>query len=137
VHGENYGNRDYQFAVSADGGVSRVGNFAGNPFPAKYPPAPAAVVDGSPSGGFGGLGVVQLFTTPGANQDGTNTVLDDNVRVLRNGVPLTGAEKQRYLAWRGFPNGMGIDVDDLGVPTSIGDAEGDIRPSPILLPVIR
>ena len=41
---------------------------------------------------------------------------------------------QRFLAWRGFPNASGVWVDDFGNPTAIGDNEGDMRPSPILLP---
>ena len=50
---------------------------------------------------------------------------------------LTGAQKQRYLAWRGFPDNNGVWSDDFGNPTNIGKAEGDIRPTPILLPFVR
>ena len=44
---------------------------------------------------------------PGPNADKTNTHLDDNVHVVRGSTRLTGAQKQRYLAWRGFPDAAG------------------------------
>ena len=65
----------------------------------------------------------------------TNTILDDNVLLFLNGVPLTGSNKQRYLAWRGFLNASGLAVDDFGAPTNVQGNEGDIRPTPHLLPV--
>src|SRR5690606_21332556 len=78
----------------------------------------------------------QLMAPPGDNTtDGTNTRLDDNIVVMQQGLPLSGVDKQRMLAWRGFPNSAGVFVDDSGVPTAIGDDEGDIRPSPTSLPV--
>lgn len=77
---------------------------------------------------------MQLITPPGTNADGTNTVLDDNVVLIRNGLPLTGALKRQFLGWRSFRNAQGVLVDDAGVPTNIGANEGDIRPSPVLLP---
>ena len=76
---------------------------------------------------------------------------------------MSGSEKERYLAWRGFPDDRGVWVDDSGTPTYYNDpddprlssypawatvpwdpnepsefpgkkAEGDIRPAPVLLP---
>ncbi len=135
VHGETYANNDFDFAISADGGVGKQGLFAGLPIDAKYPVPARQAFDLYGAGGMGGLGVVQFTAPPGLNADNTNTVLDDNVRVLRNGVPLQGGEKQRFLAWRGFQDQAGVWVDDNGVPTNIGDREGDIRPAPRLLPV--
>ena len=137
VHGETYANGDHDFALAADGGVSLRGAFAGFPVTGKYPPVAATTYDYNAAGGFGGLGVIQLFARPGTNADQTNTVLDDNVHFVRGGQRLTGAEKQRYLAWRGFPDGLGVLVDDRGVPTNIGSREGDLRPTPVLLPILQ
>ena len=138
THGETFANRDYSFAISADGGICRQGAFGGTLIAAKYPPPPGgALWDATPTGGMGGLGVVQFITLPGTNADGTNTVLDDNIHIVQNNVRLVGAHKQRYLAWRGFPDAQGAWVDDLGNPTNIGDREGDIRPTPILLPLLK
>jgi hypothetical protein len=81
---------------------------------------------------------------PGENlNDGTNTRLDDNIRILEpgsystpgTGIELVGAKKRQLLGWRGFPNSLGTYVDDQGNPTDIGANEGDIRPSPTLMPV--
>ncbi|MBL8755129.1 MAG: hypothetical protein JNK15_17630 [Planctomycetes bacterium] len=141
VKGETYANADYDFVLSADGGVTTTGFFSPPLVTGKYPanglPTVAAnVYDSAPLGGFGGLGVVQLVTPAGVgNADGTNTILDDNIRLFRNGLPLLGAQKQRYLAWRGFANANGVRVDDSGTPIVIGNAEGDIRPTPHLLPL--
>jgi hypothetical protein len=138
AHGETYANDDYDFAVAADGGVGTKGFFQGLPIAAKYPPPPVANFDVTGSGGFGGLGVIQLATiVDGRNADGTNTILDDHVHVLQNGVRLVGAAKQRYLAWRGFLDASGTRVDDQGRPTNIGANEGDLRPAPALLPLFR
>lgn len=139
VKGETYANNDYDFVVSADGGVSTTGPYSGPYILTKYAPngflpLPGAQIDSSPTGGFGGMGTVQLMAFPGSNADGTNTRLDDSVVLIRNGVTLTGATKQRFLAWRGYRNAAGVFVDDFGVPTNIGSNEGDIRPSPALLP---
>jgi len=83
------------------------------------------------------MGIVQLMAPPGdpaTSSDGTNTILDDNIRVLSNGALAPAALKQQILAWRGFPNALGNGVDDNGTVINIGDNEGDIRPSPTLLP---
>jgi hypothetical protein len=142
VHGETFANRDYDFVLSADGGVCTTGTFSSPVVLSKYPangtPVPATFgtsYDSEGLGGFGGMGVVELATRPGNNSDGTNTVLDDNIVLMQNGVPLTGATKQRFLAWRGWKNAAGVRVDDFGNPTNIGSNEGDIRPAPVLLPL--
>ncbi len=136
---------EYTFSISADGGICRTGQFLAPDVQSKYPLSgqgsvlPAAQYDIRPLGGFGGMGVVQLMAPPGdpnaPNADGTNTVLDDNILIRRAGVITTGTQKQQLLAWRGFPNALGVPVDDSGNPTNIGNNEGDIRPAPVLLPV--
>jgi len=138
AHGETYANNDFDFAVSADGGVGLQGAFGGAAIDGKYPPPSTGAFDIYGAGGFGGLGVIQFGTVvDGLNADGTNTIFDDYVHVVRNGVRLTGATKQRYLAWRGYLDASGRQVDDRGQPTSIGANEGDLRPSPALLPLFR
>ncbi len=145
THGETYANGAqpgaYLFAVSADGGIGTQARYGGTEFLAKYPPlGTGASYDANPTGAMGGMGVVQLMAPAGTNTDGTNTVLDDNVKIIRGGVELAGTEKQRYIAWRGIPNANGRFVDDAGnetyhhSPSPANDAEGDIRPAPILLP---
>jgi hypothetical protein len=146
--GAPFQGNDYSFAVSADGGICRTGSFEGPSIPTKYPTSgqvmlPGATYDENPTGGLGGLGVVQLMVPPGDNSDGTNTRLDDNIHLhwpggLAGGsptLPMTPAQKQQLLAWRGFPNANGVLVDDSGATLVIGTNEGDIRPSPVLLPV--
>ena len=140
VQGETYANRDYDFVVSADGGVCRTGSFGSVTVPHKYPMNGQPTILGTtydrlPLGGFGGLGIVQLVTRPGDNSDGTNTLLDDNIVLMRGSRILGGAEKRRYLAWRGYENAAGVRVDDFGAPTAIGSNEGDIRPAPVLIPL--
>jgi hypothetical protein len=143
TRGGNYTSNDYDFSISADGGVCVTGT---QPpvVQGKYPAsgsnittAWAELYDSAPLGGFGGMGIVQLMAPPGdpaSSTDGTNTVLDDNLRVMVNGALATGVVKQSALAWRGFPNDLGAGVDDSGAVINIGDNEGDIRPSPTLLP---
>jgi hypothetical protein len=147
--GAPFGGLDYSFAVSADGGVCLTGGFGSVNISNKYPAAGAtmltgAIYDGDPLGGLGGMGIVQLMVPPGigTSTDGTNTRLDDNIRFFRPGtlgtaneVEYLGAQKEQLLAWRGFPNAQGIPVSDAGTPISLGKNEGDIRPSPTLLPV--
>ena len=138
LHGETYANNDYNFPVSADGGVGRFSIFGGRGnVKSKYVPTPNANnMNASPSGGMGGLGIIQFMVPLGTtNADQTNTYLDDNITLRLNGQIVTGATKQRYLAWRGFPNAMGQWVDDRGRETKIGNKAGDFRPTPILLPV--
>lgn len=141
-----YAQNDYDFVISADGGLCTTGTFGAPVIAAKYPASGQTVLagtqyDSAPLGALGGMGIVQLMAPPGdpndptANADNTNTVLDDNIIFLRDGTPQNGTAKRDLLAWRGFPNAAGILVDDFGTPTNIGANEGDIRPSPIFLPV--
>jgi len=140
----NYAQNDYDFCVSADGGVCLTGTFAGNGgaalVAAKYPASGVPVMPGNqydrnPLGGFGGMGVVQLMAPIGLdNADQTNTRLDDNIIVYRDGVLQGGEAKERILAWRGVPDDQGVRRDDFGGLVDIGIDEGDIRPAPQLLP---
>lgn len=138
VHGETMANADYEFALSADGGICR--RLDPLVLADKYPANGLAVVAGSvydqqAMGGFGGMGIVQLMAPIGTdNRDGTNTVLDDNIEVRRDGLALQGADKQRYLGWQGTPDANGTWLDDFGNPTGTAGGMGDIRPAPILLP---
>jgi hypothetical protein len=142
--GAVYQGNDYSFAIAADGGVCRTGGFGSVNVQSKYstagsPPLAGSTYDGEPLGGFGGMGIVQLMVPPGTaatSTDNTNTILDDNIifRLPGSTAPIVGAGKRQLLAWRGFPNTAGTFVDDAGTPTNIGANEGDIRPSPILLP---
>jgi hypothetical protein len=141
---------DYNFSISADGGVCQTLGFTtpGSPVmnTGKYPSILSQTTfpntyDSAPLGGFGGMGIVQLMAPPGtpptANLDSTNTILDDNIKVFRLGNELTGPSKQAVLAWRGFPNAQGQGVDDNGNvinPSGSIDYEGDIRPAPAFLP---
>jgi hypothetical protein len=141
VHGETYANRDYDFSLSADGGVCTTGTFGTPVVSSKYPANGQPVIigpnyDSAPLGAFGGMGVIEIMTRVGVNADLTNTLLDDNIILTRNGVQLSGATKQRYLAWRGYENASGVRVDDFGNPTNIGRNDGDMRPAPILLPIL-
>ncbi|MCR9245164.1 MAG: Ig-like domain-containing protein [bacterium] len=149
VHGSgsrwNYADNDYDFCVSADGGVCTTGSYAGTGgawlIESKYPPQGQPVYTGvqydrNPLGGFGGMGIVQLMAPVGEhNADGTNTLLDDNIVVMRNGFVQTGAEKQAALAWRGIRDDQGVARDDFGGIVEIGNDGGDVRPAPHLLPV--
>ena len=54
-------------------------------------------------GGFGGMGVVQLYSPFGQNEDGTNTILDDGIHVFKDGVQVFGPEKQRVHRVAGLP----------------------------------
>ena len=146
--GAPYQGNDYNFAVSADGGVCVTGGFGSVNLTEKYPGSGStmlagATYDAEPLGALGGMGIVQMMVPPGENlTDGTNTRLDDNIKFFLPGqlstpiepTPLSGAAKRSLLAWRGFPNAAGQFVDDFGVATNIGDNEGDIRPAPTLLP---
>ncbi|MEZ6038356.1 MAG: hypothetical protein R3F29_12810, partial [Planctomycetota bacterium] len=132
---------DFHYAVSADGGVGLVGTFGtGTNIYGKYRSTgttmwTAADYDSNPAGGVGGLGLVQLMAPPGdANDDGTNTVLDDNIHFFLPGSSqrVTGLAKQQLLGWRGFADAAGGRYDDDGDPVSAVD--GDIRPAPVLLP---
>ncbi|MCA8954456.1 MAG: hypothetical protein KDC87_00190 [Planctomycetes bacterium] len=137
THGETYANNDYSFAITADGGVGSSSTING-----KYSPAPhsasATTLNSTSTGGFGGSGIVQLMAPPGpdpSGDDATHTLLDDFI-IIRdaNGSVLRGAQKERYLGWRGFPDGSGGYHDDNGAPVTLGKALGDVTPAPVLLP---
>ncbi len=168
--GATYGDGDYDFSLSADGAAAVSGtNFNSsslvfdkyNPAPRRKPSewsATRSQRDERPMGAFGGMGIIQLMAPPGdpaSSTDGTNTVLDDNIRFFIgdfNGSVVTGRHKQRLLGWRGLFNpqsqewqddvGNLISLDDGDDPSTAavvdplqpGDNEGDMRPSPILLP---
>ena len=143
ARGGTYTQNDYDFSISADGGVCVTGTqppVVQGKYPASGTNITASfrdVYDSAPLGGFGGMGIVQLMAPPGdpaTSIDGTNTILDDNIRVILNGALAPAVQKQQILAWRGFPDALGNGVDDTGATINIGDNEGDIRPSPILLP---
>ncbi len=145
VHGnENsmhstYGELDYNFSVSADGGIGTQGVFSGTEIANKYPPGNASTWDARPTGGFGGLGIVQLMAPPGDDADGTGNRLDDNIDFVYfdttgTRVSVSPARKKQLLAWRGWPDVDGMLKDDDGNLTNIGKMEGDIRPSPVMLP---
>jgi len=138
------------------------GNTVTGKYPGKGGPTAPATWDFNPIGGFGGLGLIQLMAPPGDNRpenqdgDGTNTRLDDGIFFYaddarlalglvpgsnphRQGGPaMTGVIKRKYLGWRGFaPNENGIGIDDNGDNVVLAPnehAEGDLRPSPVLLP---
>jgi hypothetical protein len=146
--GGPFAGNDYDFAISADGGICTTGGFGTVNVARKYPASgqtmlPGTTYDTEPLGGFGGMGIVQLMTPPGDNADGTNTVLDDHIHFYLPGqlqgassglpAPIGAAGKRQLLAWRGLPDG-GAAVDDFGNPVLIGNDEGDIRPAPLLLP---
>jgi hypothetical protein len=141
THGETFANQDYDFVLSADGGICTTDNFQAPFVTGKYPANGQPTIAGStydsgPLGGFGGLGSIQLMVPPGTgNLDLTNTVLDDAITIVHNGLPLQGADKQRFLGWRGFPDDAGNLVDDFGNLTNTIGGQGDMRPDPVLLPV--
>ena len=132
-----YRERDYSFAVSADGATGQQGEFGGTRIDSKYPPV---AYPARPIGGFGGMGLVQLLVPPGDDQqDNTGNRLDDNIRFVyfdttgvKTEVPPT--RKKQLLAWRGWLESNGTRIDDLGNTITFENGEGDIRPSPILLP---
>ncbi len=142
-----YQQNDYAFALSADGGVCTTGTYSAPVINIKYAPSGTAIpasfgtgtYDTASLGAFGGMGVIQLLAPPGPVSvgevvDNTNTLLDDHIKMIKNGITTTGTEKKSLLAWRGFPDLNGTFVDDNGTATNIGANEGDIRPSPVLLP---
>jgi hypothetical protein len=143
-------NGTYDMSISADGGVGLRGPWQGNGVEGKYPPlglsAGGSSWDANPCGGFGGLGIIQLMVPPGDNSDRTNTVLDDNIHFYNNNADLIArqnaaieTEKRNFLGWRGWPNEAGQEPkDDSGNNVVLPEAnhgEGDMRPSPFLLPL--
>ena len=142
-----YTTNDYSFSVTADGGVSKSDTYAGgsyatyqitNKYQGPHDPNTPNRWNTAPTGGFGGMGIIQLMVPPGdpiSTSDGTNTILDDNIRVMFQGAPLMGADKERFLTWRGTPDSEGVFRNDAGDPVIMGRTEGgDLRPRPILMP---
>ena len=133
-----YTGNDYDFAISADGGIGRMDGRISE----KYTDPTASNLADSwnayASGGFGGLGIIQLMAPPGdpiSTSDGTNTILDDNIDIVFEGATLFGSDKMRFLGWRGMPGSDGVFRDDSGAPVITGRADGgDMRPRPILVP---
>ena len=137
VRGGTYaGAMDSDFVLSADGGVGLQGPFGGVAIADKYPTG-SRIWAQRPTGGFGGLGLIQLVAPVGDNADGTNTVLDDGIEILERGQVLTGVAKAEALGWRGYPDAQGQLVDDFGLPTDGRNGTGEMRPSPVLLPYLR
>jgi hypothetical protein len=148
-YGSNFGNtaddNDYDFAISADGGVCTTGSFSSPTVRGKYPASGSPLMAGStydmkPLGAFGGMGIVQLMVPPGDNSDGTNTALDDKINFYFGpsySLQATAQQKELLLAWRGIADAGGVFRDDDGTPIDLTPVgfEGDIRPSPTLLPV--
>ncbi|MEZ5963391.1 MAG: hypothetical protein R3F56_06040 [Planctomycetota bacterium] len=149
----------YDFAIMADGGVGQRNPAAGfMAIRGKYPDAflsnETPHLAGSwhndigdrPVGGFGGNGVVQLMTPSLGDVDGTGSFFDDSIEFyatdadLEASTPLPAATKKTLLGWRGYrasPNNQ-TRIDDLGATITIsenGFGIGDIKPSPVLLPV--
>ncbi len=92
THQGTYANNDYNFSVTADGNISRVASY-GSVRLHKY----LQRNDKNNTGGYGGMGLVQLQTPPGDDADGTGTKLDDNLRVIQGANVLTGTAKTSYL----------------------------------------
>ena len=96
--------KDAKFAISADGGIGSNTSWQTTARLRKYQQADGKIN----RGGFGGMGVVQLMTPAGNDQDNTGNVQDDNIVVL--------------------------DANDVPQPKTPRLFKGDIRPDPILLP---
>ncbi len=147
-----YGEGDFEFAISADGGIGTQGRFGGLEILNKYPFGSQSTWNQKPTGALGGLGLVQILVPPGDDQsDNTGNRLDDRIRFVfrdNNGTLQTVSpdRKRRLLGWRGWPDDvLGFRVDDNGNQVQLQivqsgnyvnnpSGEGDIRPSPILLP---
>ncbi|MCA8941195.1 MAG: hypothetical protein KDB80_01430 [Planctomycetes bacterium] len=136
-HGGSYANDNNNFAISADGGIGLQGDFIGNQIDDKYAGySPNNQIRAS--GGFGGMGIVQILVPPGEDDDGTGSFVDDNITFTNNGSPVGTNTKIELIAWRGWPDEEGVRRDDIGrsIATDLGiDDDGDIRPAPILLPL--
>lgn len=105
-HKGPWSDEDTNFAITADGGIGSNTSYGGAARLVKYQD-----VDGrSNRGGFGGMGIVQLLTPAGEDDDKTGNVQDDNIVLL----DTVGNNVANKLAWL---------------------EAGDIRPKPVLLPV--
>ena len=133
-----YTGNDYDFSISADGGIGRMDGRISEKYTNPTATNLASSWNAYGSGGFGGLGIIQLMVPPGdsiSTSDGTNTILDDNIKIIFEGSTLFGSDKMRFLAWRGMPGSDGVFRDDSGAPVITGRADGgDMRPRPTLIP---
>ncbi|MCA8970206.1 MAG: hypothetical protein KDC95_10495 [Planctomycetes bacterium] len=105
-HGDLWTKKDTKFALTADGGIGSHSSWQTTARMQKYQTA-----DGRPNrGGFGGMGIVQILTPAGRDDDQTGNVQDDNIFFL--------------------------DANDQELPNKLAWLEGgDIRPKPVLMPV--
>jgi len=146
----------YDFAIMADGGVGQRNPASGfMAIRGKYPTAYLANeqpelaaswhndIGDRPVGGFGGDGVVQLMTPSRGDSDATGSFFDDQINFyasdadLAASMPLGATVKKTLLGWRGYRGATGR-VDDRNATLTFSDngfGIGDIKPSPVLLPV--
>ncbi|MEE9126414.1 MAG: hypothetical protein V3U11_04685, partial [Planctomycetota bacterium] len=139
IHGPTtsatYASNNFNFVLSADGGVGLMDVFAGGGVASKYKPFPnASSRDSRPTGAMGGMGIIQLMAPPGVagtagptSADKTDTVLDDNIHFhvgSLTATPVDGTLKKALLAWRGMPDENGTMRNDLTGIVTIGDNEG-------------
>ncbi len=140
-HGDPYVDDDIpggsnDFAITADGGIGEQGEFQDEEIADKYQGYNSNFQINSATGGFGGMGVVQILVQPNdEDADNTGSKLDDSIVFRNNGGVITDpAERIRMIGWRGWADESGNRIDDFGNPiTALGD--GDIRPAPILMPL--
>lgn len=133
-----YGEFEYTYVASADGGIGLQGRQGTVEISTKYPPG-GTNWGTNPAGGFGGMGVIQILAPPGDDSDGTGNRLDDFITFKYRDssnfeFEVTPERKRELLAWRGWPDASGIPRDDNGVSTGFSWRDGDMRPSPIMLP---
>jgi hypothetical protein len=88
------------------------------------------------------MGIVQLMAPPGTppvgiSPDGTNTVLDDNIKVFRLGKRVEWSRQAGSARVARLPERAGPGrrrQRQRHQPTGSIDYEGDIRPAPVFLP---
>ena len=107
AEGGTYAAGNYDFVLSADGGICTQGSFGGTAFSNKYPPVNGSTYDRHGLGGFGGMGLIQLMAPPGRvdangdDPDNTGTVLDNNIDCFgANSAKLTGMTSRCALMKR-------------------------------------
>lgn len=104
-HGNPWSSKDAKFAVTADGSIGTNSSWQAAARLQKYQNE-----NGRPNnGGFGGMGIVQILTPAGRDDDQTGNVQDDNILFL--------------------------DANDRELTNKLGWLNaGDIRPKPVLMP---
>lgn len=125
---------DDRFAISADGNVCEQGEFGNAQILDKYLGFVGSRNVNHATGGFGGMGIVQILTPPGSDPENSGSFLDDEIDIVSSGGAVSVLDKQRLLGWRGWDDGTGQRRDDRGNPIVV-DGDGDIRPAPILMPL--